>query len=539
MSSSALANLSAMAHTFEPTLNQLFADDPIRAQRFCAEGAGIRLDYSKHWLTESVRDALVAGLEAVDFGTKRAALVNGDLLNLSEQRAVLHMALRGEAGDPFAQCGSPIMPSILSERSRCFEFAEAVRNGTLCGATGRAFTDVLSLGIGGSDLGPMMVAEALKPWIDGPRPHYVANIDGADLADTLAQLDPETTLCVVASKTFTTQETLHNAKKVKAWFSQALGTAAVGAHLAAVSTNVEAVRAFGIATERMFPFSDWVGGRYSVWSSIGLSLMISLGPDDFAEFLAGARAMDQHFLQTPLHENIPVLMALLGVWYRNGFGFESHAVIPYAQRLVHFPAYVQALEMESNGKRVSASGEVLDHHTSALVWGQIGTNGQHAFFQALHQGTLVSPIDFIVTAKPVDTDTASHRLLVANCLAQAEALAFGQSQPELRAEMQHQGLSGADIERLRSHRTFPGNRPSSLLMLSALTPKSLGALMAAYEHKVFTQGVYWGINSFDQWGVELGKARARTLAPMLGAGDIDGFSTSTQDAARWLFRDLD
>jgi glucose-6-phosphate isomerase len=531
-------DLQSLAGGFHANLSDLFNADPNRAQTFVAEGAGIRLDYSKQWLTADIQAALIEALKAKRFAAKRAELQHGGRINHTEHRAALHMALRALPDADYCLDGESVMPEVIAVRERCYQFANAVRDGTIRGATGQPFTDVLNIGIGGSDLGPMMVAEALRPFIDGAKPHYASNIDGAHLADILQGLNPETTLCLVASKTFTTHETLHNAYKVRDWMTETLGEQAIAAHFAALSVNLDEVRAFGISEDRMFPFWDWVGGRYSVWSSIGLSLMIAMGPDAFDAFLDGARRMDQHFLEAPLDRNIPVVMALLGVWYRNGYGHETQAVVPYAQRLVHFPTYLQALEMESNGKSVGRDGQPVTLHTSPVIWGQPGTNGQHAFFQLLHQGTLISPIDFIVTANPNDTDEASHRLLVANCLAQAEALAFGQTEADAGSESKPSGMPEENVH-LAAHRSFPGNRPSSLIMMESLDPKHLGALMAAYEHKVFTQGVFWGINSFDQWGVELGKLRAKSLSPMLESGSIEGFSQSTQEAVKWLFRNHD
>lgn len=526
--------IQAHASEFNSTLSTLFADDPSRAKRYVIEAAGLRFDYSKHWIDDATRALLLDQLHARDFIAKRNAFFSGEKINLSERRAVLHMALRAAPDDIFAVDGESVMPDVLAARARCFAFAENVRSGELKGATGQMFTDVVNIGIGGSDLGPLMVSEALKPWVDGPQPHYVSNVDGAHLADVLSTLNPETTLILVASKTFTTAETLHNANKARQWIVAQLGESAVGAHFAALSTHADAVQRFGIGAERMFPFWDWVGGRFSVWSSIGLSLMIALGADDFSAFLDGARAMDRHFLDAPLEQNIPVLMGMLGVWYRNGFDLQTHAVVPYAQRLAYLPAFLQQLEMESNGKSVQADGSALEQHSSPVVWGQTGTNGQHAFFQLLHQGTLIAPMDFIVAAEAVDTDQTSQQILLANCLAQAEALAFGRSDAAVKDEMLSAGLSDAEIAHRSPHRQFPGNRPSSLIMARQWTPRTLGALIAAYEHKVFTQGVYWGVNAFDQWGVELGKTRADALIPMLASGAVTEFSESTVEAVAWL-----
>ena len=526
--------IASISRQWNQTLTTLFKNDRGRASRFVAEGAGLRLDYSKHWLDSAVLAKLLELLNTCDFFETRAAMFAGNRINSTENRAVLHVALRGDLTDDFRVDGVSVMPSVIQARDQAYAFAEGVREGRFVGATGEAFTDVVNIGIGGSDLGPLMVSAALKPMLDGPKLHFVSNVDGAHLQDVVATLNPQTTLILIASKTFTTQETMHNAYKAKKWISSALGESAITEHFAALSTNVEAVRAFGIAGTRMFGFWDWVGGRYSVWSTIGLSLMIAMGSEIFDRFLSGAREMDWHFRDAPADHNIPILMALIGVWYRNGFGLDTQAILPYEQRLHRFSAYLQQMEMESNGKRVDMAGEPLDYDTCPVIWGEPGTNGQHAFFQLLHQGTIVCPVDFILTANPINTDHDSHSLLNANCLAQAEALAFGKSTDEAYKEMLAAGLSESLATRLVSHRAFPGNRPSSLIMMDALTPENLGALIAAYEHKVFTQGSLWNINSYDQWGVELGKAQCDALRPSFESGDASEFSTSTQESLKWL-----
>ena len=528
--------LSIFASQWNQSLKSLFESDPNRGASYVAEGAGLRLDYSKHWIDQSVLDALITMLNECDFNTMRQQLFGGERINFTENRSVFHPALRAKSTDEFLIDGVSVVADVLTARGHAYAFAEDVRSGAVKGASGKTFTDVVNIGIGGSDLGPLMVSEALKPLIDGPKPHYVSNVDGAHLHDTLCDLDPETTLFLIASKTFTTQETMHNAEKAQQWIAEALGLDAIPDHFAALSTNAEAVKAFGIHEQRMFGFWDWVGGRYSVWSTIGLSLMISLGPDVFDRLLNGAREMDGHFKEAPPEANIPVLMALLGVWYRNGFGLDTLAVIPYEQRLHRFSAYLQQMEMESNGKRVDRNGQPVAYETSPVIWGEPGTNGQHAFFQLLHQGTLICPIDFIMSANPVNTDRESHLLLNANCLAQSESLAFGKGFNAVYQEMIGQGFSEPDARRLAPHRTFPGNRPSSTMMIKQLTPEALGALIAAYEHKVFTQGVIWNINSYDQWGVELGKAQCNALRPSFISGDATGFSSSTQETLRWLLK---
>ena len=528
--------LSTLSSQWNQSLEDLFEGDPERGTRYVTEGAGLRFDYSKHWVDQSVLDALFDILAECGFGGMRGQLFNGERINLTENRSVFHLALRAKSIDEFAIDGVSVLADVLQARGDAYEFAEAIRHGNTVGATGKAFTDVVNIGIGGSDLGPLMVSEALRPLIDGPTPHYVSNVDGAHLHDVLVDLDPETTLFLVASKTFTTQETMHNATKAQRWVADALGREAISSHFAALSTNIEAVKAFGVSESRVFGFWDWVGGRYSVWSTIGLSLMISLGPDVFDRLLNGAREMDQHFRDAPPESNIPVLMALLGIWYRNGFNLQTLAVLPYEQRLHRFPAYLQQMEMESNGKRVDRNGQTVSYETCPVIWGEPGTNGQHAFFQLLHQGTLICPVDFIMTANPVNTDVESHVLLNANCLAQSESLAFGRGFDEVYRDMVDQGLAISDAKRLAPHRTFPGNRPSSTIMMRQLTPESLGALIAAYEHKVFTQGVIWNVNSYDQWGVELGKEQCNALRPALNSGEASEFSSSTQETLRWLLQ---
>ncbi len=523
MTSEVILKIKSLSGSFQPDLREFFAQDANRGHRFSVSAGGLLFDYSKHWVTEPVVVALTDALREAGWEAAVKRLTSGEPVNVTENRAALHMALRAKPED-HPLISADAIQQADAERARCAAFAKAIRSGARVGATGLVFTDVVNIGIGGSDLGPLMVAEALSPWVDGPRAHFISNLDGAHAADVMKRLSPETTLVLVASKSFTTQETLHNASKLKDWIVDALGESAVADHFAALSSRPDQALAFGIPESSVFGFADWVGGRFSVWSSIGLVLMIALGPRVFERLLAGARDMDQHFLEAPLTENIPVLMGLLGVWYRCGFGCQSHAILPYAQRLAHFPAYLQQLEMESNGKRVSLDGSPVTSPTAPIIWGAVGTNGQHAFHQLLHQGTVIVPADFIVTANPVDTDLATHRMLNDHALAQAEVLAFGQTEAESVA------VYGESASHLASHRACPGNRPSSLWLLPELNPESLGALMAAYEHKVFVQSVCWGINAFDQWGVELGK----TMAAQLAAGDESVGSSSTQAARQWL-----
>ena len=475
-------------------LRTLFADDPARFKRLYFAFEDLSIDVSKEKLDVAALDALLALARAADVQGRREAMFTGAPVNQTEGRAVLHMALRGGAAAPPGD-------DVEGARADVLAFAEGVRAGS--------FTDVINIGIGGSDLGPAMAVRALSPDHDGPRVHFVSNVDGAHLADTLRGLDPATTLVIVASKTFTTLESMTNARSARVW----LGGHAAD-NMAAVSTSLSACAEFGVPAERVFGFWDWVGGRYSLWSAIGLSLAIAIGAGRFRAFLAGAAAMDRHFREAALEENLPVLFALAGIWRRNAMGWPTVALIPYDQRLERFPAYVQQLEMESNGKCVTQDGKPTPCATGPVVWGEPGTNAQHSFFQLLHQGTDVIPVDFIAAARPRDADMEHHRLLLANCLAQSAALAFGRAQAEARP-----GLTAAEADRLAPHRTFPGDRPSTTILHRQLDPFALGRLIALYEHKVFTMGAIWDINSFDQFGVELGKALAQRLAPVMRGED--------------------
>ena len=519
-------------------LRELLARDPQRFERFSRRVGDLLFDFSRHRITEESLERLLALAREADVEGWRARLFAGERVNFTEGRAALHMALRNRSGRPMTVDGEDVMPKVRAVLARMRAFVEAVRGGEWRGHTGRAITDVVNIGIGGSDLGPRMACEALRPYGGGgPRVHFVANVDGADLADTLAGLDPERTLFVVASKTFSTLETLANARSARAWLVGRLGAEeAVGRHFVAVSTHRERVAAFGIDPDHMFGFWDWVGGRYSMWSAIGLPIALQVGWERFEELLEGAHEVDEHFRTAPLADNVPVLMALLGVWYVNLFGAATHAVLPYAERLRRLPAYLQQLEMESNGKRIGRDGRAVGWHTAPVVWGEPGTNGQHAFFQLLHQGTRVVPCEFLLAAEGHEPDLAHHhRLLVANCLAQAEALMRGRSLEEARALLAARGLEGEELERQARHRVFPGNRPSTMLLYRKLTPHALGRIIALYEHRVFTEGVILGINSFDQWGVELGKELARELEPVV-AGDSppDGRDEATRMALAYL-----
>lgn len=510
-------------------LRELFAMDPGRFAKFCFTLDDLTIDFSKEKIDDPAMASLIALARAAGVEGRRDAMAAGEAINETEKRAVLHMALRGRPEDGFAIGGQPVGRLVEDVLERVCAFADAVRGGEYAGAGGKPFTDVVNIGIGGSDLGPAMVSRALTPFRGGgPNVHFVSNVDGAHISETLAGLDPATTLVIVASKTFTTQETMANAASARRWLVAALGEEEANRHLAALSTNLDATAAFGIDESRVFGFWDWVGGRYSVWSAIGLSVAMAVGGRNFRDFLSGARAMDRHFLETPLERNLPVLLALIGIWRRNALGCTSVALIPYDQRLERFPAYVQQLDMESNGKSVTLDGSPVACETGPVIWGEPGTNAQHSFFQLLHQGTDVIPVDFILAAQPQERLGDHHLLLTANCLAQSEALAFGKWEEEVRTEMLARGIAEAEIDRLAPHRTFRGDRPSTVILHNALTPFALGRLIALYEHKVFVQGTIWGINSFDQWGVELGKQLAGELIPILkGEQSPDGKDAST------------
>jgi glucose-6-phosphate isomerase len=502
------------------TLRALFAADPGRAAALTASLDDLSVDLSKEKIDAAALAALVDLARAAGVEARRDAMAAGAPVNATEGRAVLHMALRGSVAPAVEG-----VAEVAETRERFLAFAEALRSGA-CRAADGPFTDVVNIGIGGSDLGPAMAARALSPDADGPRVRFVSNVDGAHLADTLAGLDPRRTLVIVASKTFTTAETMINAATARDWLRAAVGEAA-GGHMAAVSTNLAACAAFGIGAERVFGFWDWVGGRYSLWGAIGLPVAVAIGAERFRALLDGAAAMDRHFLTAPLAANLPVLCALVGIWRRNLMGWPTVALIPYDQRLERFPAYVQQLDMESNGKRVGLDGAPVRRPTGPVVWGEPGTNAQHSFFQLLHQGADVIPVDFILATEPRApagwTDLRAlgdhHATLAANCLAQAAALAFGRTEAEARAEMAAAGLPPAEIDRLAPHRTFPGDRPSTVILHRRLDAFALGRLIALFEHKVFVQAAIWGINAFDQWGVELGKALAKPLEAAVRTGE--------------------
>ncbi|MGL5115072.1 MAG: glucose-6-phosphate isomerase [Beijerinckiaceae bacterium] len=513
------------------SLRQLFAEDEGRFRRFQAEGAGLFLDYSKNLLADHTLTLLDQLAGSAGVARRRAAMFAGEAINATERRAVLHTALRAGGASGASVDGVKVDPLIAAELARFLAFAEDTRSGRFSAVDGSPFTDVVNIGIGGSDLGPVMAVGALAPCHDGPRLHFVSNVDAAHLNDTLKGLDPRRTLVLVASKTFTTQETMANAAAARGWMEATLGKAEAGHHFAAISTAQAKVEAFGIADERMFGFWDWVGGRYSLWSAIGLSLAIAIGAERFRAFLAGAKAMDDHFLHAATRENLPMLLALIGVWNRNGLGYPALAVLPYEQRLSRFPAYLQQLDMESNGKGVDLSGKRLARASGPILFGEPGTNGQHAFYQLLHQGTNVVPADFLIGAEGHETSPDAirqHQLLIANCLAQTEALMKGRTLAEAKAQLTAQGLPAAEVALLAPHKTFPGNRPTNTLVYRKLDPATLGALIALYEHKVFVQGALWNVNSFDQWGVELGKELAGSLRGMVeGLEPATGRDAST------------
>ncbi|WP_431301298.1 glucose-6-phosphate isomerase [Tabrizicola sp. BL-A-41-H6] len=507
--------------------------DATRAADFSVRADGMLFDYSKTNIDTETRAALIALTEGSGVAEKRTAMFAGEKINLTEGRAVLHVALRAGDDAVIKVDGRDVMPDVRRIRAACAAFARDVRSGAYAGQGG-PITDVVNIGIGGSDLGPAMATLALAPFHDGPRCHFVSNVDGAHIHDTLRGLDPATTLVIVASKTFTTIETMTNADTAKRWMAQKVANPA--AQFAAVSTAGDKTAAYGIDPARVFGFEDWVGGRYSMWGPIGLALMIAIGPEAFDQFLAGGRAMDDHFLTAPFSQNMPVMLALTGIWHNQLCGHTTRAVLPYDQRLSRLPAYLQQLEMESNGKRVAIDGSDLETHSGPVVWGEPGTNGQHAFYQLIHQGTRTVPCEFLVARRGHEPDLAhQHLLLVSNCLAQAEALLRGRSLDEARAIMAKKGLTGAELEKQARHRVFPGNRPSTVLAYDQLTPFVLGQIIALYEHRVFVEGVILGLNSFDQWGVELGKELALALQPVLeGTADTDGKDGSTAALVNFL-----
>ena len=502
-------------------------DDPARMGRFSVEAEGLFLDFSKTDIDGAALDLLLQLAEERDVAGQRDAMFQGARINSTEDRAVLHTALRSGDSQPLIVDDEDVRPEIARSLQDIEAFADGVRSGRIATVGGEAFTDVISIGIGGSDLGPVMAVRALAPYHTGPRCHFVSNVDGAQISDTLNGLDPRKTLVIIASKTFTTIETMTNAGTAICWLRNALGQRA-GSHLAAVSTAVDRAADMGISRDRVFGFADWVGGRYSLWGPVGLPIMLAIGPSEFRNFLSGASAMDRHFQTARSAENMPILMALVGIWHRNICNYATRAILPYDQRLDKLPAYLQQLDMESNGKRVSRSGEPLERASCPVVWGEVGTNGQHAFFQLLHQGTDIIPVEFLVAAQNHEADLKEHHdLLKANCIAQSEALMVGRSFDAARDIAAKLGFTGEEKRAQAAQRTFPGNRPSTTLVYPLLTPFSLGQIIALYEHRVFVEGAIWDINSFDQWGVELGKELANSLLAMIQGAATEGKDPST------------
>ncbi|UWZ80198.1 glucose-6-phosphate isomerase [Geoalkalibacter halelectricus] len=513
-------------------LRDLFDQDPQRFRRFSLmlEDA-LLFDYSKNRISARTMQLLVRLAEEAGLRAKIDAMFAGEKINRTEDRAVLHVALRNRSHRPICVDGDDVMPGVNAVLEKMRDFSRQVRTGAWRGHTGKPMRALVNIGIGGSDLGPLMVCEALRHYADpGLSVHFVSNVDGTHLAETLKGLDAETTLFIVASKTFTTQETLANATSARAWLIDALGDdQAVARHFVALSTNTEKVVEFGIDAANMFEFWDWVGGRYSLWSAIGTSIAVALGFERFEELLEGAFEVDEHFRSAPFAANIPVIMGLLGIWYTDFFAAESHAILPYEQYLHRFPAYFQQGDMESNGKRVTLDGESVDYPTGPIIWGEPGTNGQHAFYQLIHQGTRLIPCDFLAGALSHNPLGEHHPILLSNFLAQTEALMRGKTEAEARAELEAEGKSAAAVAALLPHKVFPGNRPTNSLLYRKLTPRTLGMLIALYEHKVFVQGAIWNINSFDQWGVELGKQLARAILPELhGEGALGSHDSSTR-----------
>jgi len=508
-----------------------FKQDPNRFSKFSVSFHNILLDYSKNRITEETLPLLIQLAEEANLKKNIEAMFTGEKINNTEKRAVLHTALRNRSNTPVIVDGENVMPRVNAVLDKMKKFCEEVRSGNWKGYTGKSITDVVNIGIGGSDLGPYMVTEALKPYAkEGLNIHFVSNVDGTHIAETLKKVNPETSLFIIASKTFTTQETITNAESAKTWFLKtAKDEKAVAKHFVALSTNAKEVSKFGIDTNNMFEFWDWVGGRYSLWSAIGLPIAVYIGFENFEKLLSGAHEMDKHFRTTSFDKNLPVILALLGVWYNNFYNAESHAILPYDQYMHRFAAYFQQGDMESNGKRVTKDGKIInDYQTGPIIWGEPGTNGQHAFYQLIHQGTKLIPCDFLAPVQTQNPIGDHHPKLLANFFAQTEALMKGKTEEEAKAELEKEGLKGKDLEELLPHKIFPGNRPTNSLFFVKLTPETLGALIAMYEHKIFVQSVIWNVNAFDQWGVELGKQLAKKILPELeGSQDVTTHDSST------------
>ncbi|MCU7498154.1 MAG: glucose-6-phosphate isomerase [Bacteroidota bacterium] len=522
-------------------MRKMFEEDPERFNKFSLEFNDILLDYSKNRITEETMSLLLRLAESSGLKSWIERMFTGEKINITENRAVLHTALRNRSGRPVMVDGKDVMPEVKRVLLQMRKFSDEVRSGRWKGYTGKEIKDVVNIGIGGSDLGPVMVTEALKPYAKpGLNVHFVSNVDATDIAEVLKKVDPETTLFLIASKTFTTQETITNANTARSWFlDKAKKESEIAKHFAALSTNEKEVKAFGIDPKNMFEFWDWVGGRYSLWSAIGLSIAVYIGMDNFEELLQGAYEMDEHFRTAPFEKNMPLILALLGIWYNNFFNAETYAILPYDQYLHRFPAYFQQGDMESNGKSVSRQGRRVDYSTGPIVWGEPGTNGQHAFYQLIHQGTKLIPADFIAPVETHNELGEHHKILLSNFFAQTEALMKGKTPGEARKELEKGGLKGEALEKLLPHKVFEGNKPSNSILLKKITPRSLGSLIALYEQKIFSQGIIWNINSFDQWGVELGKQLAKAILPELkGEGEVTSHDSSTNGLINYFKREV-
>ncbi|MGD9638550.1 MAG: glucose-6-phosphate isomerase [Alphaproteobacteria bacterium] len=509
-------------------MKNMFKKDPKRFEKYSIKLDNFLVDYSKNIIDDITMYLLLEAAEKAELKTAIDAMFSGEKINTTENRAVLHTALRNRSNNPVLVDGEDVMPKVNAVLKKMRSFSESVRSGEWKGATGKAITDVVNIGIGGSDLGPVMVVEALKKY-QSPNlnVHFVSNVDGTHIAETVKNLNPETSLFIIASKTFTTQETLTNALTARNWLTSKLGDDAVAKHFVALSTNTEKVKEFGIDTNNMFEFWDWVGGRYSLWSAIGLSIALAVGMDNFEKLLEGAFKMDQHFKNSPLNENIPVILGLLGIWYADFFNAESYAVLPYDQYLHRLPAYLQQADMESNGKTITKDGEKVNYPTGPILFGEPGTNGQHSFYQLIHQGMHIIPCDFIAPCISHNESGEHHEILLSNVFAQSEALMKGKTTEEAKEELKKQGLKDDELEKLALHKTFSGNRPSNTILVKKFDPETLGMLIAMYEHKIFVQGVIWGLNSYDQWGVELGKQLAKAILPEIKTGKIGEHDAST------------
>ena len=520
-----------LGENFEETkslhLKDLFAADKERASKFTVRFEEFLIDYSKNRITDNTFSLLIQLAEEVNLRDAIEKLFSGDLINKTEARSVLHTALRAKETEKIMVAGVNIIPEVYQVKDQIRKFSEEVIGGHKKGYTGKRFTDIVNIGIGGSDLGPLMVTEALKFYKNHLRTHFVSNVDGDHVHEIVKELNPETTLFIIVSKTFTTQETLSNANTIRKWFLKSATEKDVYKHFAAVSTNTEKIREFGIADENVFPMWDWVGGRFSLWSAVGLSISLAIGYENFQELLSGANEMDTHFRTAGFEENIPVILALLSIWYNNFYGAETEAIIPYAQYLSRFSAYLQQGMMESNGKSVDRDGNFINYQSGTIIWGEPGTNAQHAFFQLIHQGTKLIPADFIGFKESLHGDSDHHNKLMANFFAQTEALMNGKSSEEVRQELVSKEMAADEIEALVPFKTFEGNKPTNTLLIDKLTPKTLGMLIAMYEHKIFVQGIVWNIYSFDQWGVELGKQLASTILEDINNSEIARHDSST------------